>query len=261
MIYMRAMITGITGQDGAYLAEFLLSKGYEVHGVKRRSSQFNTQRVDHLYFDPKDKETRFFLHHGDLTDSSNLIRLIQEIQPSEIYNLGAQSHVQVSFEQPEYTAMKRKFSDGTIAILLSPMELIEKLCAMVPPPRAHQVLYTGVFSSHSKWRNLVAINPLARKGFNPVTVDKKKVKNHRWAKLLMRIFKIDVGSCPKCGVDMEIRGAIRDGDSIRRYLRHVGINEHPPAIAQARHYQPQLALNSEQQISPENYPDSMPDHH
>jgi GDPmannose 4,6-dehydratase len=101
---MKAMITGITGQDGAYLAELLLSKGYEVHGVKRRSSQFNTQRVDHLYRDPKTAETRFFLHHGDLTDSSNLIRLIQEIQPDEIYNLGAQSHVQVSFEQPEYTA-------------------------------------------------------------------------------------------------------------------------------------------------------------
>jgi hypothetical protein len=157
--------------------------------------------------------------------------------------------------------LKRKFSDGTTAILLSPMELIEKLCAMVPPPRAHQVLYTGVFSSHSQWRNLVALNPTARKGFNPVTVDKHKVKNHRWAKLLMRIFKIDVGSCPKCGTDMEIRAAIHDRDSIRRYLRHAGLDENPPAIAPARHYQPELVLNSAKGCSPENYPDSMPDYH
>jgi GDPmannose 4,6-dehydratase len=99
-----ALITGITGQDGAYLAEFLLKKGYEVHGIKRRSSSFNTQRIDHLYQDPHEKDIRFRLHYGDLTDSSNLIRLISEIQPDEIYNLGAQSHVQVSFETPEYTA-------------------------------------------------------------------------------------------------------------------------------------------------------------
>lgn len=99
-----ALITGVTGQDGAYLARLLLDKGYIVHGVKRRSSSFNTGRVDQLYIDPHEAETRFFLHHGDLTDATNLIRLIQEIQPTEIYNLAAQSHVQVSFETAEYTA-------------------------------------------------------------------------------------------------------------------------------------------------------------
>jgi GDPmannose 4,6-dehydratase len=100
----RALITGITGQDGAYLAEFLLEKGYEVHGIKRRSSSFNTQRVDHLYRDFHEENVRFFMHYGDLTDSTNLIRIIQEIQPDEIYNLAAQSHVKVSFETAEYTA-------------------------------------------------------------------------------------------------------------------------------------------------------------
>ncbi|MDA3869678.1 MAG: GDP-mannose 4,6-dehydratase [Gammaproteobacteria bacterium] len=99
-----ALITGITGQDGAYLAEFLLDKGYEVHGIKRRASSFNTDRIDHLYQDPHVKDQRFKLHYGDLTDSMNLVRLVQEIQPDEIYNLGAQSHVAVSFECPEYTA-------------------------------------------------------------------------------------------------------------------------------------------------------------
>lgn len=100
----KALITGITGQDGAYLSEFLLSKGYEVHGIKRRSSLFNTDRIDHLYQDPHKEGTKLFLHHGDLTDSMNLTRLIQEIQPDEIYNLGAMSHVRVSFEIPEYVA-------------------------------------------------------------------------------------------------------------------------------------------------------------
>ena len=100
----RALITGITGQDGAYLAELLLDKGYEVHGIKRRSSLFNTQRVDHLYQDPHEKDLRFVLHYGDLTDATNLIRIIHKVQPDEIYNLGAQSHVKVSFEAPEYTA-------------------------------------------------------------------------------------------------------------------------------------------------------------
>src|SRR5688572_22727664 len=100
----KAFITGITGQDGAYLAEFLLEKGYEVHGLKRRSSLFNTARIDHIYEDPHDKGARMKLHYGDLTDSTNLIRLIQQIQPDEIYNLAAQSHVYVSFETPEYTA-------------------------------------------------------------------------------------------------------------------------------------------------------------
>src|ERR1700692_963403 len=99
-----ALITGVTGQDGAYLAEFLLGKGYIVHGVKRRSSSFNTGRVDHLYADPHEQNVNVFLHFGDMTDASNLIRLIQETQPTEIYNLAAQSHVQVSFETPEYTA-------------------------------------------------------------------------------------------------------------------------------------------------------------
>jgi GDPmannose 4,6-dehydratase len=99
-----ALITGVTGQDGAYLAAFLLQKGYVVHGVKRRASSFNTARVDHLYEDPHEHETRFFMHYGDLTDATNLIRLVQETQPDEIYNLGAQSHVQVSFETAEYTA-------------------------------------------------------------------------------------------------------------------------------------------------------------
>ncbi len=100
----KALITGITGQDGSYLAEFLLDKGYEVHGIKRRSSLFNTDRVDHLYQDPHESDRRFILHHGDLTDSSSLTRIIQQVRPDEVYNLAAQSHVAVSFEEPEYTA-------------------------------------------------------------------------------------------------------------------------------------------------------------
>lgn len=100
----KALITGITGQDGSYLAEFLLEKGYEVHGIKRRASLFNTQRVDHIYQDPHIENKNFILHYGDLTDSSNLTRILQEVQPDEVYNLGAQSHVAVSFESPEYTA-------------------------------------------------------------------------------------------------------------------------------------------------------------
>ncbi|RYD71432.1 MAG: GDP-mannose 4,6-dehydratase, partial [Sphingobacteriales bacterium] len=100
----KALITGITGQDGAYLAELLLDKGYEVHGIKRRSSSFNTDRIDHLYQDPHEANVRFRLHYGDLSDSTNLIRIVQEVQPDEIYNLGAMSHVKVSFDAPEYTA-------------------------------------------------------------------------------------------------------------------------------------------------------------
>lgn len=100
----KALITGVTGQDGSYLAEFLLEKGYEVHGIKRRASLFNTQRVDHIYQDPHVEHQNFILHYGDLTDSSNLTRILQEVQPDEVYNLGAQSHVAVSFESPEYTA-------------------------------------------------------------------------------------------------------------------------------------------------------------
>ena len=110
-----ALITGVTGQDGAYLSNFLLSKNYEVHGIKRRSSSFNTGRLESIYVDPHENETSFFLHYGDLTDSSNLIRIIQKVKPDEIYNLGAQSHVQVSFETPEYTANSDAL--GTIRVL------------------------------------------------------------------------------------------------------------------------------------------------
>jgi GDPmannose 4,6-dehydratase len=111
----KALVTGITGQDGAYLAELLLDKGYEVHGIKRRSSSFNTARIDHLYKDPHEKDVRFAMHYGDLTDATNLIRIIQEVQPDEIYNLAAQSHVKVSFETPEYTANADAL--GTLRIL------------------------------------------------------------------------------------------------------------------------------------------------
>ena len=122
-----ALITGITGQDGALLAELLLSKGYTVHGVKRRSSSFNTGRVDHLYQDPHEEDVRFFMHYGDLTDSTNLIRLIQETKPDEIYNLAAQSHVQVSFDTPEYTANADAI--GTLRILEAMRILgMEKTC-------------------------------------------------------------------------------------------------------------------------------------
>lgn len=114
----KALITGVTGQDGAYLAELLLSKGYEVHGIKRRSSLLNTQRVDHLYEDPHHQHRRFFLHYGDLTDSSTLIHIVQRVKPDEIYNLAAQSHVKVSFEEPEYTAN----SDA-----LGPLRLLEAI--------------------------------------------------------------------------------------------------------------------------------------
>src|SRR6476661_8296344 len=113
-----ALITGITGQDGAYLARFLLGKGYMVHGIKRRSSMFNTQRVDGIYADPHEIHSRFAMHYGDLTDATNLIRIVQETQPDEIYNLAAQSHVQVSFETPEYTAN---------ADALGPLRLLEAL--------------------------------------------------------------------------------------------------------------------------------------
>src|SRR6516164_8498193 len=111
----KALITGITGQDGAYLAEFLLEKGYEVHGIKRRASSFNTDRIDHLYQDPHEKGARLRLHYGDLTDATNLIRIVQQVQPDEIYNLAAQSHVAVSFETPEYTANADAL--GTLRIL------------------------------------------------------------------------------------------------------------------------------------------------
>ncbi len=126
----KALITGITGQDGAYLAEFLLNKGYEVHGIKRRSSSLNTDRIDHLYIDPH-YSTNFFLHYGDLTDSTNLIRLIQEIKPDEVYNLGAMSHVKVSFDSPEYTAN----ADGLGALRL--LEAI-RICGLESKTRFYQ---------------------------------------------------------------------------------------------------------------------------
>jgi GDPmannose 4,6-dehydratase len=115
MMTKRALITGITGQDGAYLAELLLSKGYEVHGIKRRASSFNTERIDHLYEDPHSHDVRLRLHYGDVTDATNVLRVIQQVQPAEIYNLAAQSHVQVSFETPEYTANADGL--GTLRIL------------------------------------------------------------------------------------------------------------------------------------------------
>lgn len=111
----KALITGITGQDGAYLAEFLLNKGYEVHGIRRRTSLFNTDRIDHLYRDPHDRDARMFLHYGDMTDSMSLVRVMQQIQPDEVYNLAAQSHVAVSFEEPEYTANSDAI--GTLRLL------------------------------------------------------------------------------------------------------------------------------------------------
>lgn len=127
----RALITGITGQDGAYLAEFLLNKGYEVHGIKRRSSLFNTDRIDHLYQDPHERNLKLKLHYGDLTDSTNLIRIIQEVQPGEIYNLAAMSHVKVSFETPEYTANADGI--GTLRIL----EAI-RICGLTEKTRFYQ---------------------------------------------------------------------------------------------------------------------------
>ncbi len=127
----RALITGITGQDGAYLAEFLLGKGYEVHGVKRRASLFNTDRIDHLYSDPHDPDRRMILHYGDLTDSTNLIRIVQEVQPDEIYNLAAQSHVAVSFETAEYTGNSDAL--GTLRLL----EAI-RICGLTDKTRFYQ---------------------------------------------------------------------------------------------------------------------------
>ncbi len=133
-----ALITGITGQDGAYLAELLIGKGYVVHGIKRRASLFNTQRVDHLYRDPHEQDRRFVLHYGDLTDATNLIRIVQEVQPDEIYNLGAQSHVKVSFETPEYTAN----SDALGALRI--LEAI-RLLGLVDKTRFYQASTSELF--------------------------------------------------------------------------------------------------------------------
>ena len=132
----KALITGVTGQDGSYLAEFLLEKGYEVHGIKRRASSLNTQRVDHIYEDPHVTDARFKLHYGDLTDTSNLTRLIRDIEPDEIYNLGAQSHVAVSFEAPEYTADVDAI--GTLRILeaIRFLGLEERPASIRPPLRS-----------------------------------------------------------------------------------------------------------------------------
>ena len=134
----KALITGVTGQDGAYLAELLLAKGYEVHGIKRRASSFNTQRVDHLYKDPHESDGRFVLHYGDLTDATNLIRILQQVRPDEVYNLGAQSHVQVSFETPEYTAN----SDG-----LGTLRLLEaiRILGMEQSARFYQASTSEMF--------------------------------------------------------------------------------------------------------------------
>jgi GDPmannose 4,6-dehydratase len=145
----KALITGITGQDGAYLSELLLKKGYEVHGIKRRSSIFNTQRIDHLYQDPHEEERRFILHYGDLTDTSNLTRIIQDVQPGEIYNLGAMSHVKVSFEMPEYTAN----ADGIGALRI--LEAI-RLLGLIDKCKYYQ-------ASSSELYGLVQENPQTEK--------------------------------------------------------------------------------------------------
>ena len=129
-----ALITGITGQDGAYLAELLLAKGYHVHGIKRRASSFNTDRIDHLYQDPHERNVQLRLHYGDLTDATNLIRIVQQVQPDEIYNLAAQSHVAVSFETPEYTANSDAL--GTLRLLeaIRILGLEKKTASTRPPP-------------------------------------------------------------------------------------------------------------------------------
>jgi len=151
----RALITGITGQDGAYLAEFLLEKGYEVHGIKRRSSLFNTDRIDHLYQGPHESDRRFILHYGDLTDSSNLIRILQEVQPDELYNLAAQSHVAVSFESPEYTANTDAL--GTLRLLegIRLLGFEKKRVFIRPPLQSYMVKYRKCHRPFCQtWRNM-----------------------------------------------------------------------------------------------------------
>jgi GDPmannose 4,6-dehydratase len=142
----KALITGVTGQDGSYLAEFLLDKGYEVHGIKRRTSLFNTDRIDHLYQDPHEENRRFVLHHGDMTDSSSLIRITQQVQPDEIYNLAAQSHVAVSFEEPEYTADSDAPGAGNAADGIDPVLPAQSLRGrQVVCPLDHDQLPRGVW--------------------------------------------------------------------------------------------------------------------
>src|SRR5260370_32009893 len=142
-----AFITGVTGQDGAYLAELVIGKSYVVHGVKRRSSSFNTERVDHLYHDLHEGNVRFFLHYGDMTDATNLIRIVQDVRPTEIYNLAAQSHVQVSFETPEYTANADAL--GTLRLL----EAIHIL-RLATQVRFYQASHSGPSGQLRKWPHL-----------------------------------------------------------------------------------------------------------
>ena len=154
MSHKTALVAGITGQDGAYLAEFLLAKGYVVHGIKRRSSSFNTQRIDHLFVDPHETDGRFILHYGDLTDATNLIRVIQEVQPDEIYNLAAQSHVMVSFETPEYTAS---------ADALGPLRILEaiRILGLAEKTRFYQA------STSELYGNAVEVPQTEKTPFHP----------------------------------------------------------------------------------------------
>jgi len=148
-----ALITGITGQDGSYLAEFLLEKGYEVHGIKRRASSFNTQRIDHIFQDPHDKNPNLYLHYGDLTDSSNLTRILKEVEPDEVYNLAAQSHVAVSFEAPEYTA--DVVAMGTLRLL----EAIRFL-GLEKKTRFYQASTSELFGEVQKFRKLKPLHSI-----------------------------------------------------------------------------------------------------
>ena len=153
-----ALITGISGQDGSYLAELLLKKGYDVHGIKRRSSSFNTNRIDHLYQDPHEKDIRFHLHYGDLTDTSNLVRIIQEVQPDEIYNLGAQSHVQVSFEIPEYTADTNGL--GTLRLLEAIRILGMEKKSKILPDLHQRIIWKSPGSTPERNNTLLSQKPI-----------------------------------------------------------------------------------------------------
>ena len=161
-----ALITGATGQDGAYLAELLLGKGYVVHGIKRRSSSFNTARVDHLYQDPHGAGVRFFLHYGDMTDATNLIRIIQEVQPTEIYNLAAQSHVRVSFETPEYTANADAL--GTLRLLEAIRILrLRTKCGSIRPRRRSFTAWSRRCRSGRR-RRFIRARLTPRRSFTPI---------------------------------------------------------------------------------------------
>ena len=162
----KALITGITGQDGSYLAELLLEKGYEVHGIKRRSSSFNTARIDHLYTDPHILGTKLFLHYGDMTDSTSLIRILKEVQPDEIYNLAAQSHVAVSFEEPEYTANSDAIGALRIleAIRILGLENKTKFIRLQPQN------YTEMFEKYPRLRKhpFILDHPMLQQKFTPI---------------------------------------------------------------------------------------------